>query len=82
MKLIRHIVPIGNWPVGHERSETESVAELLVKERKAEYIDTLSPPKDKKFKTITEVLDEHGEVTRRADEAALASKTAVKVRTK
>lgn len=62
MKYIRHLVRIGNWEVGHERPESDDVADRLVAERKAQYIDRLSPPKDKVLKTFAEVSEEAANV--------------------
>ncbi len=60
MKYIRHLVRIGNWEV--ERPESDDVAALLVSERKAMYIDRLSPPKDKVLKTFADVVEEAAHV--------------------
>lgn len=73
MKYIRHLVRIGNWEVGHERPESDDVAGLLVKERKAEFIDRLGPPKDKVLKTFSQVVEDAANV-----EADAPKATAVK----
>lgn len=79
MKYIRHRVPLGNWAIGHERPEADDVAAMLVAEGKAEYIEQLGPPKDKKFHTLSDVMDQHRAQVAQAEENALAGGTATKV---
>jgi len=79
MKYIRHRVPLGNWEIGHERPEADDVAELLVSEGKAEFIERLGPPKDKKFHTLSDVVEQHRAMAAKADEEKLAGGTATKV---